>query len=75
MTREIEEEAYNMCNYSDYIEMVGMERGMKKGMEKGVEKGKQETLERMRKIMKRQGRTEEEIMEIEAAIRLMDKAA
>ena len=83
MTREIEEEAYNMCNYSDYIEMVGMERGMKKGMEKGMEegmekgmeKGKQETLERMRKIMKRQGRTEEEIMEIEAAIRLMDKAA
>ena len=40
-----------------------------------MEKGKQETLERMRKIMKRQGRTEEEIMEIEAAIRLMDKAA
>ena len=35
MTKQMEEEADRMCNYSEYIE----ERGVKKGIEKGIEKG------------------------------------
>lgn len=39
MTREIEKEADDMCNYSDYVEQSAMKIGMEKGIEKGIEKG------------------------------------
>lgn len=39
MTKKMEKEANEMCDFSRYVEMKAMERGMKKGIEEGIEKG------------------------------------
>ena len=39
METKMERELNFMCNLSDWVEEVAMERGMARGMEKGMEKG------------------------------------
>lgn len=43
-TKDFDKEMEQMCNYSDYVEQIGIEKGMKKGMEEGMEKGIQKGL-------------------------------
>ena len=38
------EELNQMCNLSDYVEELGIQKGMEKGMEKGIEKGREQIL-------------------------------
>ena len=35
-TEELDKEMKQMCNYSDYVEQIGIEKGMEKGRQKGL---------------------------------------
>ena len=35
-TKELDEEMKQMCNYSDYVEQIGIERGIRTGFQKGL---------------------------------------
>lgn len=57
MTRELEKEVSQMCNFSDVVEREGIEKGMKKGIKKGMKKGMKEGMKEGRE----QGRREAEL--------------
>ena len=41
-TEELDKEMTQICNYSDYVEQIGIEKGMEKGFQKGMEEGMEE---------------------------------
>lgn len=42
-TEELDKEMKQMCNYSDYVEQIGISKGISKGIEEGFQKGLIET--------------------------------
>ncbi len=62
MTEEFESEVGKMCNLSDAIEELAIQRGMEKGMEKGMQQGMQQGEELFAKLIQKLfalGRTED----------------
>lgn len=62
MTEEFESEVDKMCNLSDAIEELAIQRGMEKGMEKGMQQGMQQGEELFAKLIQKLfalGRTED----------------
>ena len=54
MEREIGKEVMDMCNFSDFIEQRGIEKGLEQGLVKGLQQGKAEaTLLHVKKLMQR----------------------
>ena len=72
MTEEFESEVGKMCNLSDAIEELAIQRGMEKGMEKGMQQGMQQGMRQGIKgtvdILRELGHGDEEIK-----IRIMEK--
>lgn len=74
MTEELEGRMQNMCNLSELIEEVGIEKGIKKGIKKGITQERIAAVERMIKAnaTKEQiisfGYTEEEYKKAESAL-------
>ena len=62
MTEEFESEVDKMCNLSDAIEELAIQRGMEKGMEKGMQQGMQQGEDLFAKLIQKLfalGRTED----------------
>lgn len=74
MTAELEGRIRTMCNLSENIRELGIQRGMEKGMEKGIKSERLHTIERMRKAgftkeqIKQLGYTESEFAEADASL-------
>lgn len=58
MTEEFESEVGKMCNLSDAIEELAIQRGMEKGMEKGMQQGEELFAKLIQKLFAL-GRTED----------------
>ncbi len=43
-TETIGEELNQMCNLSDYVEEIGIQKGIEQGIEQGIERGREQTL-------------------------------
>ncbi len=65
MTRELEEEVSNMCNYSDGIEQQALEKGREQGREQGIALGIEKSrIESIKSIMDRLKVSVEQAMEL-----------
>lgn len=45
MTKEMEEEASDMCDFGRYVEEQAMQRGMQRGMQQGLQRGMQQGIQ------------------------------
>jgi predicted transposase YdaD len=56
MTKAMEREVDNMCNLSDGVEQLGIEKGIAIGMERGIEQGGREKL--LQQVSKKLGKNQ-----------------
>ena len=48
--KEIGEELNQMCNLSDYVEELGIQKGLERGLEQGLERGLEQGKERLLRL-------------------------